>query len=93
MTWQGTLDRPDQFKASPVVRSATPFVPPRHWRKGHEFAKFLEEEVRRECEHHRVGAPVALIEESKLPGLFHESEYRRNRKDDPVRPGYALVAV
>jgi len=25
-----------------------------------------------------------------MPGLFHESEYRRNRKDDPVRPGYSL---
>ena len=29
----------------------------------------------------------------RLPGLFHEIEYRRNRKDDPVRPGYALRLI
>jgi len=25
-----------------------------------------------------------------MPGLFDVVEYRRNRKEDPVRPGYAL---
>ncbi len=33
---------------------------------------------------------MARIEPVDMPEPFHVTEYRRNRKDDPVRPGYAL---
>jgi CRISPR-associated protein Csb2 len=61
LTWQGPTDGRVEARSA-IVESATPFIPPRHWRKGRDFKEFLFEEV----------------------------EYRRNRKNDPVRPGYAL---
>jgi CRISPR-associated protein Csb2 len=91
VTWQGGLGAGGEFRPSPVVESATPFVPPRHWRKGRDPANFIEAEVRRECWNHGISAvPVHIENIERLPSMFHVSEYRRNRKDDPVRPGYAL---
>lgn len=90
VTWQGRFDRFKERKLTRVAESTTPFVPPRHWRKGRDFAKFMADEVRRECRNHRIDAEVQIEPMDGLPGLFHEVEYRRNRKDDPVRPGYAL---
>lgn len=90
VTWQGRLEESDQMRCSRVVESATPFVPPRHWRKGRDFDRFLEDEVRRQCLNHGVIQKVVGCEPMELGGLFHLAEYRRNRKDDPVRPGYAL---
>jgi CRISPR-associated protein Csb2 len=89
MSWQGGDDGP-VFKSSRVVESATPFVPPRHWRKGRDRERFIEDEVRRECLNHAIGANPTRIEPVRLNSLFDLVEYRRNRKDDPVRPGYAL---
>jgi CRISPR-associated protein Csb2 len=90
LTWQGGLQSPDQFTCARIVTSATPFVTPRHWRKGRDPQKFIEDEVRRECRNHRIAATVTRVEGVEMPGPFHASEYRRNRRDDPVRPGYAL---
>jgi CRISPR-associated protein Csb2 len=90
VTWQGSLDEGER-RRSLVVESATPFVPPRHWRKGRDHAQFVADEVLRECRHHGLSAEPARIElKERMPGLFDAVEYRRNRKDDPVRPGYAL---
>jgi CRISPR-associated protein Csb2 len=89
VTWQGALDRGVEEPAT-AVSSATPFVPPRHWRKGRDFEEFLTEEVCRECRNHRLEEPVKIERLDPMRGLFHEVEYRRNRKDDPVRPGYSL---
>jgi CRISPR-associated protein Csb2 len=89
VTWQGPVDSIAERRAA-VVESATPFVPPRHWKKGRDFKKFLLEEVRRECGNHGIVEPVEIELLERMPGLFHEVEYRRNRKDDPVRPGFAL---
>lgn len=91
VTWQGKRNDPAQRPASISFVSATPFVPPRHWRKGRDFRKFIDDEVRRECSNHRVSAELVKCEmPGCLPGLFDVVEYRRNRKNDPVRPGYAL---
>lgn len=90
VTWQGRRDELPESKFTRVVESATPFVPPRHWRKGRDFGAFLEKEVRRECRNHRIAAEVTAVERTELRSPFHVTEYRRNRKDDPVRPGYAL---
>lgn len=89
MTWQGLTGASPEFRATREVESATPFVPPRHWRKGRDFETFLHEEIRRECRNHGIDAEVRAIA-YKTMTPFHESEYRRNRKGDPVRPGYAF---
>lgn len=90
MTWQGTLEPSEQLRSSDIAESATPFVSPRHWRRGRDLGEFIDEEVRRECRNHGIEAGVAKIEHIETPPPFHVTEYRRNRKDDPVRPGYAL---
>ncbi len=89
VTWQGPRHDGNGQQAA-VVASATPFVSPRHWRKGRDFCQFLVEEVRRECRNHGLQEPLAVEILKRMPGFFHEVEYRRNRKDDPVRPGYPL---
>jgi CRISPR-associated protein Csb2 len=90
VTWQGERRKSKEHSSETIVESATPFVPPRHWRKGRDFSQFLAEEVRRECANHRLPAPAEVVVRHGMPGLFHEVEFRRNRKKDPVRPGYAL---
>jgi CRISPR-associated protein Csb2 len=91
-TWQGTLaaSEPAPFQFSRLVESSAPFVPPRHWRKGRDWAEFLTEEVRRECRNHGIEQTPARVETVRMHSLFDVCEYRRNRKGDPVRPGYAL---
>ncbi len=76
------------------ARSVTPFVPPRHYRKGRgEFARWLADEVRREAAYHGL-PPLARV--TPLPCLriggreLRWVEFRRNRKDDAVRPGYGF---
>ena len=89
VTWQGALEGSAERRAAVMV-SRTPFVPSRHWRKGRNFERYLFDEVQRECRNHGVEEPMKIERLDSMPGLFHESEYRRNRKDDPVRPGYSL---
>ncbi|HET8550796.1 MAG TPA: type I-U CRISPR-associated protein Csb2 [Bryobacteraceae bacterium] len=88
-TWQGAAMRLPEFAEVRVVESAIPFVPPRHRHNNCDIAAYLESEVRRECEHHRVRQPVR-VETSNPPSLFEAVEYRRNRRGDPVRPGFFL---
>jgi CRISPR-associated protein Csb2 len=88
LTWQGS--KKGGVERSAVVESVTPFIPPRHWRKGRDFKEFLFEEVRRECRNHHITEPSEIELPDRMPGLFHEVEYHRNRKNDRVRPGYAL---
>jgi CRISPR-associated protein Csb2 len=90
VTWQGGMEGTGEFRKSSVVESATPFVPPRHWRKGRDLVRFIEDEVRRECRNHGIVPTLVRVEPFRLRSLFDVSEYRRNRKNDPVRPGYTL---
>jgi CRISPR-associated protein Csb2 len=91
VTWQGLVAACPVREIHTVVESATPFVPPRHWRKGRDFGTFLKDEVLRECRNHRIAEPEVVEQTDRMwGGIFHEVEYRRNRKKDPVRPGYAL---
>ena len=55
--------------------------------------RFLEDEVRRECRNHGFEQPIAVSRLPRIAGRFDIVEYRRNRKDDPVRPGYAFRLV
>jgi CRISPR-associated protein Csb2 len=77
-----------------IACSVTPFVPPRHYRKGRgELARWLADEVRREAAHHEL-PPLARV--TVLPCLrvggreLRWIEFRRTRKDDGVREGYGF---
>ena len=79
-----------------LVRSATPFVPVRHMKARREdFPDWLRGEVARECRNHGLPEPVAVtgMPELEVAGgrTVRWSEFRRNRKEDPVRSGYGLV--
>jgi len=75
--------------------SCTPFIPPRHFRKGRgEFAEWLAAEVCRECANHGLPAPSRV-----RPLTKHRTangaevgwlEFRRNRKGDPVQQGFGF---
>lgn len=91
LTWQGGLDSTVARRRTRVVESVTPFVAPRHPKKNRDFGQFLKSEILRECANHRIGAtPVEIEIREDIRGHFHCVEYRRNRKEDPVRPGYAF---
>ena len=88
----GTL--PDLFPVATRLVSATPFVPPRHYRKGRgDFAEWLAAEVRREAINHGLPPPVNV---RLLPSLETSRrgvrwlEFRRNRKDDAAQIGYGF---
>lgn len=77
-----------------VVRSMTPFVPPRHYRKGRgEFAQWLAGEVHREAANQGLPplARVTPMRSLRVGGReIRWIEFRRNRKDDPPRLGYGF---
>ena len=90
-TWRGAADDAKMRPRFDAVLSSTPFVASRHWRRGRGTAEdFLKEEVRRECRNHGLRDPLSVDFLEKAPGLFEWIEYRRNRKLDPVRPGYGF---
>jgi CRISPR-associated protein Csb2 len=89
VTWEGNVDGIGE--RADYVESSTPFVPPRHRHKKQSVKEFLEEELRRECENHSINAQLVGVEvQGCLRGRFDAVEYRRNRKGDPVSPGYAV---
>lgn len=74
--------------------SATPFVTPRHYRKGRgDFLDWLVGEVRREAGFHGLPKPIRVLPVEALQGTrrrYRWTEFRRNRKDDPPRIGYGF---
>ncbi len=78
--------------------SATPFVPPRHYRKGRGlFPEWLAGEVRREAVYHGLPEPVEvrLLENLSIRGGRHKRwlEFRRNRRGDQPGMGYGFELV
>lgn len=78
------------------VRSATPFVPVRHMKERRDdFPDWLRGEVARECRNHGLPEPVSVTGMAALEvaggRTIRWSEFRRNRKEDPVRSGYGLI--
>lgn len=85
----------DIFEECTCVISATPFVPPRHYRKGRgEFGEWLIEQIRLECNYHNLPPPsqVRILPELLLAGgrHFRWLEFRRNRKGDNPQIGYGF---
>ncbi len=76
------------------VKSATPFVPPRHYRRGRgPWVEWLFAQLRHETSNHGLPEPSEI---KLVPALatrqrqFRWVEFRRNRKDDEIRPGYGF---
>ncbi len=64
----------DFFGESTRVTSATPFVPPRHYRKGRgEFGEWLIEQIHLECNYHHLPPPSQV---TILPELLLASAAR-----------------
>jgi CRISPR-associated protein Csb2 len=90
-TWRGRLNDESVRPRATSVESRTPFVAPRHWRRGRgSVEEFLKAEVCRECRNHRLPEPINVQLLPKSPGLFEWVEFRRNRKADAPRPGYGF---
>jgi CRISPR-associated protein Csb2 len=90
-TWQGRSEEESLRPGATHVISATPFVTSRHRKKRQTEGDFLDAEIRRECHNHNLPAPVAIRRIAKPRGMFESIQYRRNRKQDPSRPGYAFA--
>ncbi len=78
--------------------SSTPFVPPRHYRKGRgEFMDWLAGEVRKEAVYHGLPEPVEVKPIVKLLLKNGRSirwlEFRRSRKGDSRQIGYGFEIV
>lgn len=91
VSWAGEHDSPAFRPKATAVVSTTPFITIRHWRRGRgEPLDFLKEEIRRECGNHGLPAPLRVEAEERIAGPFHAIEFRRHRKGEPSRPGYAF---
>ncbi len=82
-------------KKTRAVTSATPFVPTRHFKpRRHLFEDWIRDEIARECRNHGLPEPRTVLPVPELhvarSRTIRWSEFRRNRKDDPVRPGFGL---
>ncbi len=91
--WVGPAE---DYSFRPQVQTAvsiTPFVTVRHWRKGRgQPEQFIAEEIARECENHNLPRPRVIQRQTNAAGI-DPLRFRRNRKDDPSRPGYAFKLV
>jgi CRISPR-associated protein Csb2 len=74
-------------------RSATPFIPPRHYRRGRgPLEKWIEDELKRECANHGLPEPKVrawLTETSHAPPK-RWFEFKRSRKGERPRSGYGF---
>jgi CRISPR-associated protein Csb2 len=85
----------EKASESRVLVSTTPLVPSRHFKpKKDDFETWILTEVTRECASRGLPAPlkvggvgVLAVSGGRCVRWF---EFRRNRKDDPVRSGYGL---
>ena len=76
------------------LTSATPFLPPRHYRKGRgEFGEWLKQEVAKAAEDHGLPKPIRITIVPRLISSRREIrwlEFRRNRKNENAQIGYGF---
>ncbi|KUG21228.1 hypothetical protein ASZ90_009022 [hydrocarbon metagenome] len=94
----GRLEDLIESGATTRFTSATPFVPPRHYRKGRgPLMEWLAGEVRREAVNHGLPEPIEVkpLEKLSVRGGRHIRwlEFRRNRKGDQPGMGYGFELV
>ncbi len=88
-------DRLDRvFEPASLVTSATPFVPPRHYRKGRgAYDKWLEAELLAELSRRGLPAPIRVERADRpLGGTSARSwgAFDRTRKGEPERAGFGF---
>jgi CRISPR-associated protein Csb2 len=87
MRWIGMKD----LETSRKYLSSTPFVPPRHYRKGRgDFGLWLEGELKRECRELGIPEPKKITPIASLIVKDREipwSRFRRSRKGEEPRYG------
>lgn len=85
----------DLFKPSRKFSSVTPFVPPRHYRRGRgNYLEWLFEQLRLEASNHSLPMPSKIepLKKLELPDRqFRWIEFRRARKGAQIRPGYGFA--
>lgn len=88
---------PFEIAAATKLVSATPFVAPRHHRKGRgTLSEWLEHELVWDCKNHGLPEPVRITRMDHLEVQGRSVrwlEFRRNRKDDAVRPAFGGFEV
>jgi CRISPR-associated protein Csb2 len=84
-SWMGRNDDTQIRPLARLVRSSTPFITVRHWRKGRgSMEEFIGEDIRRECRNHGLPDPIKVMQRHSL----RPERFRRNRESDPSLPGY-----
>ncbi len=82
---------------STCFTSATPFLPPRHYRKGRgDFMDWIISEVSNEAENHGLPRPISIKPVSNLVTRGHEFrwlEFRRSRKGESSQIGYGFKLI
>jgi CRISPR-associated protein Csb2 len=84
---------------SQLFRSETPFVPPRHYRKGRgNYLEWLKGEIRNETRYHNLPEPVDIRIIDRVPSkknlagkVIRWLDFKRARKDDIERQGYGFL--
>jgi CRISPR-associated protein Csb2 len=83
------------FRPVTQMMSVTPFVPPRHYRRGRgPWTDWLFEQVRQEAANHGLPIPREIKLAPSLATRRKEYrwiQFRRNRGGDPIRQGYGFV--
>ncbi len=89
--WGG---RESLLQPSAAFASATPFVPPRHYRRGRgDFQSWLESEISREAINHGLPAPDRIVPAPSLPIKYHTirwPDFIRNREGDGEKAGFGF---
>ena len=86
-SWAGRAEDRAIRPMSEKVKSSTPFVTVRHWRKGRgEIQDFIKEELRRECCNRHLPEPIS-VRLMEMPRQL--LDFRRNREGERSLRGYA----
>lgn len=93
----GNMGEIEGTRPSTRFVSATPFLPPRHYRKARgDFIEWLTQEVANEAENHGLPKPVQINIISRLISSHRDIrwlEFRRNRKDENAQIGYGFELI
>ncbi|UUX93118.1 type I-G CRISPR-associated protein Csb2 [Methanoplanus endosymbiosus] len=97
LKWGNYKEIPDEIPKTKFI-SSTPFVPPRHYRKGRgDFMEWLAGEVKKEAVYHGLPEPVEVKPVEKLlldnGRSLRWLEFRRSRKGENRQIGYGFEIV
>ncbi|MGC8618601.1 MAG: type I-G CRISPR-associated protein Csb2 [Thermoplasmata archaeon] len=90
----GSKSQLSAFPSSKSFRSETPFIPPRHYRKGRgDYSEWLAEELKRDAKNHGLPEPVSVRIMNRLKKRGRSIswlDFRRSRKHEPENSGYGF---